>query len=314
MGAAETTTESEPAMELLNGRTAIVTGAGRGLGRAHALALATAGAAVVVNDVDAGVDGSVTGGTAAQAVVDEIRAAGGRAVADIGSVADWDRCGDTVALAVAEFGGLDIVVNNAGVTRDRMLTSMSSADLDITIDVHVKGTFGMSHHACRYWRTRHKGGAGDVSGRIVNTTSGSGMVGNPGQTAYAAAKAAIIGMTQSLALEASRYQVTVNAISPIALTRMTEGVMQSDTRGSGFDRLDPANASGLVVYLASKEAGWLTGQVLRIDGANVTRMDGWRSGSSYTSSTEGALDVAELTVAVPRLFGTAPMGLAALRA
>jgi NAD(P)-dependent dehydrogenase (short-subunit alcohol dehydrogenase family) len=299
-------------MALLDGRVAIVTGAGRGLGRAHARALAAAGAAVVVNDLDAGLDGIPTGGSAAQQVVDEIVAAGGTAVTDGASVSDWDASATTIARAVEEFGQLDILVNNAGVTRDGMLTSMTEDDYDITVGVHLKGTFAMSHHACRYWRQQHKGGA-DVSGRIVNTTSGSGMTGNPGQTAYSAAKAAIIGFTQSLALEARRYQVTVNAISPLALTRMTEGVMtlSSDLK-DGFDRLDPANASGVVAYLGSAHAGWLTGQVLRIDGSHLVRMHGWTTGDEYGSRAGRALDPEELVEGVPALFGVAPMGLAGL--
>ncbi|MFD2421869.1 SDR family NAD(P)-dependent oxidoreductase [Amycolatopsis pigmentata] len=295
-------------MGLLDGRVAIVTGAGRGLGRAHALALAAEGAAVVVNDLDAGLDGRATGGSAAHRVVDEITAAGGTAVADSGSVSDWEACAATVARAIDEFGGLDIVVNNAGVTRDRMLTSASEADLDVTLDVHVKGTFAMSHHACRYWRQRFKEGT-PVSGRVINTTSGAGMYGNPGQTPYATAKAAIIGFTQSLALEARRYQVCVNAISPLALTRMTEtylaGLSEKDTR-----KLDPANASGLVAYLASAEAGWLTGQVLRVEGRRIIRMHGWSMGEDYTSREPGVLQPEELVEAVPVLFGVAPRGLA----
>jgi NAD(P)-dependent dehydrogenase (short-subunit alcohol dehydrogenase family) len=295
-------------MGLLDGRVAIVTGAGRGLGRAHALVLAAAGAAVVVNDLDAGLDGRETGGSAAHQVVDEITAAGGTAIADGGSVSDWEACAATIARAIDEFGGLDILVNNAGVTRDRMLTSASEADLDVTLGVHVKGTFAMSHHACRYWRQRFKEGA-PVSGRVINTTSGAGMFGNPGQTAYATAKAAIVGFTQSLALEARRYQVCVNAISPLALTRMTETYLadlsEEDTR-----KLDPANASGLVAYLASAEAGWLTGQVLRIEGRRIIRMHGWSAGEDYTSRGPDVIEPEELVEAVPTLFGVVPRGLA----
>ncbi|GAA4538578.1 SDR family NAD(P)-dependent oxidoreductase [Pseudonocardia xishanensis] len=302
-------------MGLLDGRVAIVTGAGRGLGRAHALALAAAGAAVVVNDV---VNDAVTrtengtGGTSAAAqVVAEIVAAGGKAVADTSSVTDWRACAAIVDHAVAELGRLDILVNNAGVTRDRMLASATEEDLDLTLGVHVKGTYAMAHHACAYWRSLVKAG-GDVTGRVINTTSGAGMAGNLGQTAYAAAKAAIIGFTLSLALEAGRYHVTANAVSPLARTRMTEQLMGTAPADGGFDDLAPENASGLVVYLASPAAGWLTGQVLRVEGNEVIRMDGWSAGPRYRSRDGAALEPAELVEAVPKLFGAAPGGLAGL--
>jgi NAD(P)-dependent dehydrogenase (short-subunit alcohol dehydrogenase family) len=295
-------------MGLLDGRVAIVTGAGRGLGRTHALALAAAGAAVVVNDLNTEAEQV----SPAQQVVDEIVAAGGKAVADTASVTDWAACGSIVDRAIEELGRLDIVVNNAGVARDRMLTSATEADLDLTLGVHVKGTYAMSHHACAYWRGRVKAGDREVAGRVINTTSGAGMAGNPGQTAYAAAKAAIVGFTLSLALEAGRYQVTANAISPLARTRMTAQIMGTAPADGGFDALAPENASGLVVYLGSAAAGWLTGQVLRVDGGEVIRMDGWATGARYRSPDGAALGATELVEAVPRLFGAAPSGLAGL--
>ncbi len=299
-------------MGLLDGRVAIVTGAGRGLGRAHALALSAAGAAVVVNDVGAGLGGEATDESPADAVAGEIRAAGGSALAVRSSVSDWDACGSLVEQAIAQFGRLDIVVNNAGITRDRMLASSTEQDFDATFAVHVKGTYALSHHACRHWREEHKRAA-DVTGRIVNTTSGSGMFGNIGQSAYGSAKAAIIGLTVTTALEMRRYGVTANAISPIALTRMTERMMGPAPEG-GFDPREPANASGVVVYLGSRESGWLTGQVLRIDGDRVQRMRGWQIAGEHASAAGGAVTPDELLDAVPAMYGVIPAGVNTLTA
>jgi NAD(P)-dependent dehydrogenase (short-subunit alcohol dehydrogenase family) len=294
-------------MALLEGRVAIVTGAGRGLGRAHALALAEAGAAVVVNDYGAGLGGEKTGDSPADEVVDTIRAAGGRAAADAGSVAEWAACGAIVDRALSEFGRLDIVVNNAGITRDHMLTSSTEQDFDDTIAVHLKGTYAMCHFASKQWREASKRGDA-VSGRIINTTSGAGMFGNVGQTAYGAAKAGIIGITQALALEMRRYGVTVNAISPVALTRMTDKLMTSSEQ-DGFDPLDPSNASGVVAWLASEEAGWLTGQVLRIEGNRVVRMREWSADGDYRSRSGKALTPDELTTGAAVMFGVMPRGV-----
>jgi len=196
-------------MALLEGRIAIVTGAGRGLGRAHALALARAGAAVVVNDLGSSLAGDSSAESPAADVAAEIVAAGGRAVADQHSVSDWKGAAAIVETAVSAFGRLDIVVNNAGITRDRTLASATEEDFDLTIAVHLKGTYAMCHHAAVYWRAESKAGR-PVSGRIINTTSGTGMFGNIGQSAYGAAKAGIIGMSLSIALELRRYGVTVN--------------------------------------------------------------------------------------------------------
>src|SRR5580704_4300231 len=215
-------------MSLLDSKVAIVTGGGRGIGRAHCLALAAHGAAVVVNDPGSGLHGESTGETPAEAVAAEITAAGGRAVADHSSVTDWAATEKLIALAVAEFGHLDVVVNNAGILRDRMLFSMTEDDFDAVIAVHLKGTFAMTRHACAYWREEAKRGTGkrggEVGGRIINTTSGTGLFGTVGQANYGAAKAGIISLTTIAAMEMARYGVTVNAISPIALTRMTDGI------------------------------------------------------------------------------------------
>ncbi len=299
-------------MGLLTGRVALVTGAGRGLGRCHALALAAAGARVIVNDVGAGLGGEQTADSPAETVVAEIVATGGTAVADRTSVTGWAACGALVARAVDEFGRLDILVNNAGITRDRMLTSATEQDFDATFAVHVKGSYALTHHACVHWRARHKAGSA-VSGRIINTTSGSGMFGNVGQSAYGSAKAALIGLTVTTALEMRRYGVTANAISPIALTRMTDRLMTAEPAGT-FDPRDPANASGVVVYLASVESGWLTGQVLRIDGDRIQRMRGWHIAGQHDGATGAAVTAQELMDALPALYEIMPAGVNTLTA
>jgi NAD(P)-dependent dehydrogenase (short-subunit alcohol dehydrogenase family)/acetyl-CoA acetyltransferase len=302
-------------MGMLDGKVAIVTGGGRGLGRAHCLALATHGAAVVVNDPGAGLHGESTDQTPAEAVVAEITAAGGRAVADHSSVTDWAASHKLIALAASEFGRLDVVVNNAGILRDRMLFSMTEDEFDAVIAVHLKGTFAMTRHACAYWREEAKRGAGR-GGRIINTTSGTGLFGTVGQANYGAAKAGIVSLTTITALEMARYQVTANAISPIARTRMTDGIAGVPVRNpvpdgpvpDGFDPQDPANASGLVVYLASDASSWLTGQVFRVHGNRVQRLRGWRSAGEYRSKSGGAVEPGELITGLPETYGTAPAG------
>jgi len=312
-------------MGLLDGKVAIVTGGGRGLGRAHCLALAAHGAAVVVNDPGAGLHGESTDQTPAEAVAAEITAAGGRAIPDHSSVTDWAATGKLIAQAAAEFGRLDVVVNNAGILRDRMLFSMTEDDFDAVIAVHLKGTFAMTRHACAYWREEAKRGTvkgeGEVrklyaGGRIINTTSGTGLFGTVGQANYGAAKAGIVSLTTITALEMARYGVTANAISPIALTRMTAGVAGVAVRNpvpdgpapDGFDPQDPANASGLVVYLASDAASWLTGQVFRVHGDRVQRLRGWRSVGDYRSRSGAAVQPEELVTGLPEVYGTAPAG------
>ncbi len=316
-------------MGLLDGKVAIVTGGGRGLGRAHCLALAAHGAAVVVNDPGAGLHGESPGegpgegpgvGTAqnplspAEAVAAEITAAGGRAVADHSSVTDWAASQKLIALAAAEFGQLDVVVNNAGILRDRMLFSMTEDDFDAVIAVHLKGTFAMTRHACAYWREEAKRGAARGR-RIINTTSGTGLFGTVGQANYGAAKAGIVSLTTIAALEMARYGVTANAISPIARTRMTDGIPGVAVRNpvpdgapDGFDPQDPANASGLVAYLASDASSWLTGQVFRVHGNRVQRLRGWRSAGEYRSRSGGAVEPGELIAGLPEVYGTAPAG------
>ncbi len=294
-------------MGLLDGKIAIVTGGGRGLGRAHCLTLAAQGATVVVNDIGASLHGDDTVESPADEVVAEITAAGGHAVANDVSVTDWNAVEKLVAGTVEQFGRLDIVVNNAGIIRDRMLFAMSEEEFDAVIAVHLKGTFALTRHACAYWRAAAKSGD-PVAGRVINTTSGTGLFGTVGQANYGAAKAGIVSLTTIAALEMRRYSVTVNAISPLARTRMTEGVAGIDaaTEG-GFDPRDPGNASGLVAYLGSDAAGWLTGQVFRIDGNRIQRLRGWAIAGEYVSGS-GQVTADELVDGLPALYGVAPTG------
>lgn len=296
-------------MGLLDGRVVIVTGAGRGLGRAHALELARNGATVVVNDLNVGLQGQAedTGPSPADEVVAEIEAMGGTAVTNGASVSDWAAMESLVADTVERFGDLHAVVNNAGFLRDRMLTSMSEDDFDAVINVHLKGTFTVTRHACGYWREQGKAG-NPVSGRIVNTTSGAGLWGNVGQANYASAKAGIAMLTTITALEMQRYDVTANCISPIAATRML-GSIGMEGGSEGWDRLDPENASPVVAWLCSEESGWLTGQVLRVDGNKLMKVGGYTLDAEYDSKSGEMLTVEELTVGVRKMFGAFPQGL-----
>lgn len=299
-------------MAMLEGRVVIVTGAGRGLGRSHALELAARGARVVINDLGVTLNGDREAGPSpADSVVAEIEEAGGIAMADPTSVSDWDGIERLIARVVERFGRLDAVVNNAGFLRDRMLTSMTEADFDSVLDVHVKGTFVVTRHACAHWRTLAKAGE-VVSGRVVNTTSGSGLWGNVGQTNYGSAKSAIAGMTTIVALEMERYGVTANAISPIAATRMTQsaGMAEEGTPGS-WNRFDPTNVSPVVAWLASESSGWLSGAILRVDGRTVSRVDGYHINGTYYSTSGEAVTADELGSAVRRLYGALPRGIVA---
>lgn len=295
-------------MGLLDGKVAIVTGGGRGLGRAHCLALADAGATVVVNDLGSGLHGEATGDSSAEEVAAEIVKAGGTAIADHCSVSDFTATERLVKRTVEQFGRLDVVVNNAGIIRDRTIAAMSEQDFDAVIAVHLKGTFALTRHAAAHWRAAAKRGE-KVTGRIINTTSGTGLFGTPGQANYGAAKAGIVSLTTIAAMELRRYGVTVNAISPLAATRMTAAIPLGQAGAAdGFDPRDPANASGVVVYLASDEAGWLTGQVFRIDGDRVQRLQGWTPSAEYRGSGGGPVRAEELVDALPKLYGTLPAG------
>lgn len=295
-------------MGLLDGRVVIVTGGGRGLGRAHCLELARQGAIVVVNDLGVSVTGVPEGDSPADAVVREIQELGGTAVSDDTSVTDWEGMGSLVARTIERFGDLHAVVNNAGFVRDRMLFSMTEQDFDEVVAVHLKGTAALTRHACAYWRERAKAGH-RVSGRIVMTTSGAGLFGNPGQTNYGAAKAGVAALAVTVALEMERYGVTANAVSPIAATRMLATIGRTGQPDADWDPLDPANASPVVAWLCSEASGWLTGAVLRIDGNTVHRMRGWTVEGSYTARSGKALTTEELDLGMRRLYGAAPTGL-----
>jgi NAD(P)-dependent dehydrogenase (short-subunit alcohol dehydrogenase family) len=261
---------------LCEGRVCIVTGAGRGLGREYALMLADHGAKVVVNDFGGARDG--TGGDAgpAQLVVDEIAAAGGEAVANTADVGSWEGAEQLVAQAIDTFGDLDVLVNNAGILRDRMLFSMSEEEWDVVLRVHLKGTFATSRFASAYWRERAKAGETNDA-RIVTTTSVAGLYANPGQTNYGSAKAAIATFTQIAAQEVGRYGVTVNAIAPGALTRLTDDLgLPEDT----VARFEPRWVAPVVTWLASRQSADVTGQVIESSGLVLAIAEGWRRGPS----------------------------------
>jgi len=265
--------------KLCEGRVVIVTGAGRGLGRAHALELARQGAKVVVNDIGVKLDGSGASKDPAEEVVADIRALGGDAIANGDDVGDWEGGRRLVAAAIDAFGGLDVVVNNAGFVRDRMFVSTSEEEWDAVVRVHLKGHFCTSRHACAYWRDRAKAGR-KVDARIINTSSGAGLQGSVGQGAYSAAKGAIASLTLVQAAELRRYGITANAIAPAARTRMTEEVFATMMAkpASGFDAMDPENVSPLVAWLGSAESKDVTGQTFEVSGGKISVAEGWHTG------------------------------------
>jgi NAD(P)-dependent dehydrogenase (short-subunit alcohol dehydrogenase family) len=294
----------------LSGKVAIVTGAGRGIGRAHALALAAAGAKVVVNDLGGTLSGEGADVTPADEVAAEIRTTAGEAIADGENVADFEGARRLVEHAIAELGGLDIVVNNAGILRDRMLVNMAEDEWDAVIEVHLKGHFAVTHHAAAHWRERAKAGE-LVRARVINTSSPSGLFGNVGQTNYGAAKAGIAAFTVIAAQELARYGVTVNCLAPNARTRMTEETFDMDAPPEGFDPLDPANISPVVVALCADEAQDITGQVFHIWGGAVNALQGWSPGELFQS--DSGWDADALLAAMLARFpeGAAPEGMVA---
>ncbi|MFI1361569.1 SDR family oxidoreductase [Streptomyces griseochromogenes] len=261
------------------GRVVVVTGAGRGLGRAHALAFAAEGARVVVNDLGVGLDGVPGADSPAAAVVREIRAAGGDAVAHGGDIATTQGAASLVRTAVETYGRLDTLVNNAGFLRDRMLVNLDEDDWDAVLRVHLKGHFLPLKHAAAHWRAEAKAGRTRAA-RIVNTSSGAGLLGSVGQGNYSAAKAGIIGLTLVAAAELARYGVQVNAVAPAARTRMTEHTFAETMAApaAGFDAMAPENVSPLVVWLGSAASAGVTGRVFEAEGGRITVMEGWRPG------------------------------------
>ncbi len=266
---------------LLEGKVALVTGAGHGIGRGHALELARQGASVVVNDLGTSVRGEGKGRDA-EHVVDLITKAGGTAVADFGDVGDEEQAEAMVARAHDEFGRLDILVNNAGIVRDRAIWNMPADDYDLVMRVHVRGTWLTSRAAARRWREQAKAEGGKVYGRIINTTSGAGLLGNFGQTNYGTAKAAIVGMTLTLNIELASIGVTANAIGPAGVTRlsatipgMPEPIEPDERPQDEFDPMDPSLCCPVVAWLASPEAAHVSGQVIRVRAGDIHLMGGW---------------------------------------
>lgn len=287
---------------ICEGRVVIVTGAARGIGRAHALELARQGAHVVVNDLGVGLDGSGGSLTPAQEVVAEIEGFGGAAVVNADDVASWDGAAAMVQQAVDVFGRLDGVVNNAGFVRDRMFVSCSEEEWDAVVRVHLKGHFCVARHAAAWWRDRSKAGEA-VDARIVNTSSGAGLLGSVGQAAYSAAKAGIATLTLVQAAELARYGVTANALAPAARTRMTEGVftdMMAPVADGEFDAMDPANVAPIVAWLCSAESAGVTGRMFEVEGGKLSIADGWHHGEAVDKAARW--DAAELGPVVQDLL------------
>jgi NAD(P)-dependent dehydrogenase (short-subunit alcohol dehydrogenase family) len=299
---------------VLDGKVAIVTGAGRGIGREHALALARAGAKVVVNDLGGSLAGDGSDLVPAEQVVEEIRSSGGEAVANGENVADFAGAERLVRQAVDELGRLDIVVNNAGILRDRMLVNMTEEEWDAVIAVHLKGHFAPLRHAAAYWREQSKAGE-VVHGRVINTSSPSGVFGNVGQANYGAAKGGIASLTLIAAQELARYGVTVNCLAPNARTRMTEETFGELTApAEGFDPLDPANIAPLVVALSADEAQDITGQCFFVYGGAINVLRPWDAGELIAADErwEAGDLLAQLRSRFPE--GAAPGGMIALMA
>jgi len=295
----------------LDGKVAIVTGAGRGIGREHALALAEAGAKVIVNDLGATLAGEGADATPAQQVVEEIEGNGWLAVANGDDVSDFAGAERMIRQALDSYGRLDILVNNAGITRDRMLVNMSEEEWDSVLTVHLKGHFAPTRHAAAYWREQSKAGE-ELRGRVINTSSPSGVFGNVGQTNYGAAKAGIAGFTIIAAQELARYGVTVNCLAPNARTRMTEASFGEIPKPEdGFDAMDPANIAPIVVALCSDEAQDITGQCFFIYGGAVNVLRPWDAGELLARDDKWDADdfLAQLRERFPG--GAAPEGMVA---
>jgi NAD(P)-dependent dehydrogenase (short-subunit alcohol dehydrogenase family) len=290
-------------MGMLDGKVAIVTGAGRGIGRGEAIELAKEGAKVVVNDLGGDWDGSGSDDRPAQQVVDEITQAGGIAVANYDDVADWNGSKHLVDQAVETYGSLDILVCNAGILRDRMIFNMEESDWDSVMRVHLKGHFAPTRHACAYWRAKAKETGGPVNATVIGTSSTSGLLGNIGQSNYGAAKAGIAAFMQIVSMEMGRYGVRANSIAPAARTRMTERTFGDIASSSDFDEWDPDNVGPLVAYLGSDAAAEITGQAFYVYGGSVHLFDPWNFGEP--AKKDRRWTASELAEAVPALFGDA---------
>ena len=266
-------------MGICDNRTVIITGAAGGLGRAYALGFAAEGANVVVNDIGTSLNGEGRDTSAADGVVAEIKAAGGSAIANYEDITDWDAAKRIVDAAVADFGDLHVVVNNAGIVRDRMFVSATLDEWDATMHVHLRGHFCLSRHAVDYWRAKQKAGT-NPDARIINTSSGAGLQGSIAQAAYSTAKGGIAALTLVQAAELGRYGITANALAPSARTRMTEQAFADKmaTEGQSFDAMDPANIAPTVVWLGSAESAHVTGCVFELEGGKIMLEDGWREG------------------------------------
>jgi len=290
---------------LLGGKVAIITGAGRGIGREHALLMAKHGAKVVVNDLGAHFDGTgAPTATPAQEVVAEIKKMGGDAIANGDNVADFKAAKNIVDTAIKTFGKVNIIVNNAGILRDRMIFNMDEESWDAVVAVHLKGTFNMCRHATEYWREEHKKG-NVLNGRIINTASDAGLLGNVGQTNYGACKAAVATMAIIIGQEMKKYGVTANAIAPVARTRLTvdatpstAGLMGGEVKAGDFDMWGPQNISPLVAWLASDDAAGCNGQVFRVGGRSVWPMKGWHSATKVQNPKQETWDPSALGAAV----------------
>ncbi|HWP67196.1 MAG TPA: SDR family oxidoreductase [Candidatus Limnocylindria bacterium] len=286
---------------LLEGKVAIITGAGRGIGREHALLMAKLGAKIVVNDLGAHFDGTgAPTATPAQEVVAEIKKNGGEAIANGDSVADFKAAKRILECAIDTFGKCNIVVNNAGILRDRMIFNMGEEDWDSVVAVHLKGTFAMCRHACEYWREEHKKG-NVLNGRIINTSSDAGLLGNVGQSNYGACKAAVAAMAIIIGQEMKKYGVTANAIAPVARTRLTvdatpstAALMGGEVKQGEFDQFGPQNIAPLVAWLCSDDAAGVNGQVFRVGGRSVWPMKGWHSATRIQNPKAATWDPVEL--------------------
>ncbi|WOK37409.1 SDR family oxidoreductase [Sphingomonas sp. C3-2] len=288
-------------MGICDGRTVIITGAARGLGRSYALAFAAEGANVVVNDIGTSLSGEGRDTSAADGVVAEIKAAGGNAIANYEDITDWDAAKRIVDAAVEAFGDLHVVVNNAGIVRDRMFVSATLEEWDATMHVHLRGHFCVSRHAVDYWRAQQKAGKA-VDARIINTTSGAGLQGSIAQAAYSTAKGGIAALTLVQAAELGRYGITANALAPAARTRMTEGAFADKMAAveSGFDVQDPDNIAPTVVYLGSAQSRNVTGCVFELEGGRITLEDGWDLGATVDKQAKWA--PSEVGAAVDKLM------------